>query len=207
MTDEELFAKVAAHSLVSHDRLSNLAALARSVNRRSVPGDFVECGTYKGGTAAVIGSQIASRNLWLFDSFEGLPQPSAIDGVEAGKYVGDCRGSEHEVRTILETTGFPMDHARISAGWFKDTLKGELPREVALLHCDADWYDPVLLVLETFYDRMPAGAVIILDDFGYWEGAREAFYDFCFRRNEKPLLQRCGDTQAWWIKGQTHCRT
>ncbi len=58
-----------------------------------------------------------------------------------------------------------------------------------------------LLTLETFYPAMPPGGCVVLDDFGYWPGCREAFYDFCRRSGEKPLLERVGGTQAWWIKG------
>jgi O-methyltransferase len=81
-----------------------------------------------------------------------------------------------------------------------------LPERVALLHCDADWYDSVHIVLRTFYPLIPPGGCVILDDFGYWEGCREAFYDFCLQRGEKPLLERLEADQAYWIKGKTHNR-
>ena len=77
---------------------------------------------------------------------------------------------------------------------------------IAFLHIDADWYDSVQLALETFYDRVSTGGVIILDDFGHWEGCREAFYDFAADRGIKPLLERFGHTQAYWIKDRTHNR-
>jgi O-methyltransferase len=60
--------------------------------------------------------------------------------------------------------------------------------------------------LDNFYKLIPEGGCIVLDDFGYWEGCREAFYDFCLKNNEKPLLERVGTTQAYWIKGRMNNR-
>jgi O-methyltransferase len=68
------------------------------------------------------------------------------------------------------------------------------------LHIDADWYDSVFYSLETFYQRVSDGGFIVLDDFGHWEGAREAFYDFCMEHSIKPLIERTGYTQAFWRK-------
>jgi hypothetical protein len=91
----------------------------------------------------------------------------------------------------------------IREGWFHDTFKDTLPSQVALLHCDSDWYESVSLVLETFYPLVPDGGCVILDDFGFWEGCREAFYEFCHRHGEKPLLERVERDQAFWIKKRT----
>jgi O-methyltransferase len=63
-----------------------------------------------------------------------------------------------------------------------------------------------MLVLETFYPLIPDGGVVILDDFGHWEGCRVAFYDFCKKFDEHPLLERVDYTQAYWIKGKKHSR-
>jgi len=106
----------------------------------------------------------------------------------------------------MAATGASREEFIIREGWFQDTFKQPLPENVALLHCDADWYQSVTIALETFYPRMPAGACVILDDFGYWDGCRIAFYDFCEKYGERPLLERVGNTQAFWIKGKEHNR-
>lgn len=77
---------------------------------------------------------------------------------------------------------------------------------MAFLHLDADWYDLVLLVLEAFYPLIVAGGCIDLDDFGYWEGCRQALYDFCFKYGGKPLLERTGTSQTYWFKGRGNNR-
>ena len=206
--NEHLFEKIKPFTMSSRLKLRSLKTLAESMNENNVPGDFVECGTFKGGSAAVISTALTpERKLWLFDSFEGLPDvKEEVDGADSKDWVGKCRAAEQDVIEALKTVGTSPDQYVIRKGWFQNTFQQTLPEQVALLHCDADWYDSVLLTLETFYDRMPMGGVVVLDDFGWWEGCREAFYDFCERRGEKPLLERVDCDQAFWIKGKTNNR-
>jgi O-methyltransferase len=196
--------KIAKYTLTSPDRINSLMNLADYCNRNRIEGDFVECGTYKGGSAAVLSMCMGEgRHLWLYDSFKGMPETIDKDGTEAAKYVGECAATVDDVKNAMHAVAMPDDKYSIHEGWFEDTFKpGNLPGKVALLHCDADWYNSVMLVLNTFYDRIPDGGCIVLDDFGHWEGCREAFYDFCSARNIKPLLERTGSTQAYWIKGK-----
>jgi O-methyltransferase len=204
---EQLLEKVKPYTMSSRLKLRNLKQLAELVNQTQVPGDFVECGTFKGGSAAVISTELTpERKLWLFDSFEGLPDVAEVDGAESKEWVGKCRAAEADVIAALTTVGAAPDQYFLRKGWFQDTFQQQLPERVALLHCDADWYDSVLLTLETFYERIPPGGVVVLDDFGWWEGCREAFYEFCQRHSEKPLLERVDCDQAYWIKGKTNNR-
>jgi O-methyltransferase len=196
------------YTMVDDQALLNLKALAASVLERMIPGSFVECGVYNGGSAAIVASLIAhdDRCLWLFDSFSGMPATTPVDGLDARAYIGQCVGSEDRVLEALALANFPREKLVMCKGWFVDTFQGELPEQVSFLHIDADWYENIKLCLETFYDRVPNGGVIVLDDFAYWEGCREAFYDFCFSRGIKPLLERCGLQQAYWIKSKSHNR-
>ena len=133
----------------------------------------------------------------------GNPPPSANDGPDADAYSGKLVGSVERVKTVLALVGYREKRTIIRKGLFRDTFKEPLPKRVELLHIDADWYEGVLDALTTFYDSIPDGGVVILDDFGHWEGAREAFYEFCARFNTRPVLERVGHTQAFWRKGQT----
>ncbi len=206
--DAKLLQQVRPYSLASAKKLGNLKRLAASTTERSIEGDFVECGTYKGGSAAVLGSALTpGRHLWLYDSFEGMPEVKEIDGADAGEWVGRLRASDDDVREILTLVGLSPSQYTIRKGWFDHTFLQQLPERVAVLHCDADWHASVTVVLETFYPRVAEGGVVVLDDFGWWEGCREAFYDFCARHGEKPLLERVDCDQAYWIKGKTNNRT
>lgn len=188
--------------------LNKLNTIAQDVVNRKIPGDFVECGVCNGGSAAAIACALrdTERKVWLYDSFMGMPATKEVDGQVAATYVGACVGAEEKVRQAMQISRFSEENYKIQKGWFEETFKTPLPQTVSLLHIDADWYDSVTLSLNTFYDLVPDGGVIILDDFGHWEGCREAFYDFIAQRGLKPLLERFGHTQAFWLKGREHNR-
>ncbi len=207
MKFEDLTQAISNYTLLDKKRIISLWNLINDINFRGIKGDIVECGCSKGGSSAVLRMGMGrNRKLWIYDSFQGMPETREIDGDEAKKYIGSCDASVKDVLEILSVTGAVEEEFVIIEGMFQDTFQKKLPEQVALLHCDADWYESVTLVLETFYPLMSDGACIILDDFGYWEGCRIAFYDFCEKYGERPLLERAGSTQAFWIKGKTHNR-
>jgi O-methyltransferase len=197
---------VQPYTMVDPLRLAMLHQLAQEVPDE---GDVVECGVCNGGSAAVLASVIRNhpkKSLWLYDTFQGIPPPTARDGAEAQNYSGHLIGRVDRVNEVLARVGFPRERAVIREGLFEDSFKQPLPQSVALLHIDADWYEGVLEALKTFYPLIPDGGIVILDDFGHWEGAREAFYDFCAICDTRPVLERAGYTQAFWRKGQIHNR-
>ena len=195
--------RVTPYTFCSRDKLHSLITRCNHLNRHRIAGDFVECGTYKGGSAAIIAPRLLEdRKLWLYDSFEGMPESSDKDGTAARQFVGEGKACVEEVRQLVRRSGAPEDRLVIRKGWFQETFSEPLPEKVALLHCDADWYESVMLVLETFYPLVSDGGIIILDDFGYWEGCREAFYDYCHRHNLKPLVERISSDQLFWYKNK-----
>jgi O-methyltransferase len=204
----EFIQALADYTLCTPNRLDNLWRLAKYLDIHGVVGDFVECGTYKGGTAAVLASTMGhnTRHLWLYDSFEGMPQTTEKDGADAGHWVGSCVAAQADLEAALALTALGSDRYTIRPGWFEQTFQQPLPEKIALLHCDADWYASVTEVLETFYPRLVDGGAVIFDDFGFWEGCREAVFDFCHRYRLAPLIERVGPDQAFWIKGRTHNR-
>jgi O-methyltransferase len=190
------------YSVVSAERLTNLKGLARGVVNRKINGDVVECGVAAGGSAALLAWSVlgSNKHAWLYDSFEGLPEPSDVDGPKAPQFFGANRSSANSVRAAMEMAGVLDTRYTIVEGWFHDTFKQEnAPESVALLHIDADWHDSVLLALRRWHDNVSQGGVIVLDDFGFWRGCRLAFYEFCAERQIAPDLQR-NQEQGWWEK-------
>ena len=207
--ERELLKLVQPYTMVDPIRLATLHLLARQVCEKGITGDIVECGVCNGGSAAIMAAAVAkctNHRLWLYDTFEGIPQAQQQDGELAQKYTGHFVGSVQNVKEALIKVGYPKNQVVLRKGLFLDTFKEELPDKVALLHLDGDWYDSVLSALETFYPLVCDGGFIVLDDFGYWEGARKAFYDFCRTTGIQPLLERVGHTQAFWRKGLEHNR-
>lgn len=188
--------------------LRHLYMIGRDVAERGIAGDIVECGTFNGGSAAALACGLGenARHFWLYDSFAGMPETSAADGPDAAQYVGQGVASPDKVRDAMRLAGVADAAFTIRPGWFANTFAQPLPERVAAIHIDCDWYESVALTLRTFYDRVVDGGFVILDDFGHWEGAREAFYDFIAERRLKPLVERFGHSQLFWLKGRENNR-
>lgn len=205
--DPELWRIIKPYTMSPEHVTAMLLRLLDRLNRLQVAGDVVECGVCAGGSAAVLATQLVEpHHLWLYDSFQGLPTPRTIDGPDAPPMKGKLHATAAQVREVLAKVGLAEDRYTIREGWFEDAFTQPLPQAIALLHCDADWYDSVLLTLRTLEPRVVEGGCIVLDDFGWWEGAREAFYDYCIETGQRPLLERNAAGQAFWIKGRDHNR-
>ncbi len=169
------------YTKVSVNRLINLHHLVQKVNKLNLPGDIVECGVWNGGSAAIMGAASrddenrgGTRDLWLFDSFCGLPPPSDRDGY----FQGWCQGEVKKVRRIFQRFRLSLQDVNIIPGWFDATLQTAELQTIALLHIDADWYVSVKIVLETLYDKVVEGGFVVLDDYWTWPGCREALTDY-----------------------------
>ena len=174
-------------SYISIEGLLALEAMAAKVISEGVPGDIVECGVCNGGSSLVLAQALKAspdRRLWLFDSFQGLPVPTAIDGPTAPAFAGKVVGSEDKVRRLLKRAGVPMERVHIAAGWFHETFPQVQIDGIAFLHIDADFYEPVLLSLERFYDAVAVGGFVVLDDYYdlEWPGCKAALEEFTARR-------------------------
>ena len=192
------------YTLVGFDPLHCLYALAERIDLERIAGDVVECGVYKGGTAAVL-ARVAThsrmrRTVWLFDSFQGLPPAAAIDGVKAEAYVGKLTANPEEVQELLRKTGADLRRVRLVAGFFQETFSTvEIP-QIALLNIDADWYESVKLCLEKFYDCVVPGGFISLDDYGFWPGCKAAVDEFFNQRGLACELRAVDANVRWFQK-------
>jgi len=132
----------------------------------------------------------ADRMVWVFDTFEGLPAPTASDpDYEAAvPHVGGCRGELTEVRNFFARLEI-LDRVRLVKGLFQDTVPSSPVEAVAVLHLDGDWYESTKVCLEHFYDRVSWGGVIQIDDYGHWAGARKAVNEFLHRRGIRVGLR------------------
>jgi len=146
------------------------------------------------------------RDLYLFDTFQGMPPPteedvfSAYDGYNPMRHwrrrrrEGGTSSWHHvpadEVRRAVLSTGYPADRVHLIEGRVEETLPDAAPAEIALLRLDTDWYESTKHELEHLYPRLSPGGVLLLDDYGYWEGAREAVDEFLEQTGERLLLVR-----------------
>jgi len=200
-----LLQTVRPYTMVPVPRLRTLWRLANRVRAEGVDGAFVECGSCNGGTGAILAHVAArdGRKVWLFDSFEGLPQPRPEDGERAKAWVGECLGQEEMVREVLARSGARSENVEIVKGWFEDTLAPARTGPIALLHLDADWYESTMTILEQFYDRVHPAGYLVLDDYGHWPGCRRALDEFLSKRNLRPQLIPSDHEGVWFRKPAT----
>jgi O-methyltransferase len=196
-----------AYTMMSLDRLRTLAAHAETVHREGVVGAVVECGSWRGGSLALIDWVMRrrrdARSLWAFDSFEGLPPPGARDSASArhGFFPGWCAATEDDVRRAFAAAGNQTDRLRVVRGWLADTIPMIDTGPIALLSLDVDWHDSVRTALEGLFDRVSPGGIINVDDYGRWSGCDEAVHEFMrSRRLPIAMLQRTGRHGAWLQK-------
>jgi O-methyltransferase len=196
------------YSMSGLNVLNKLYAIGLDIVNRKVDGVFVECGVYNGGSAGAISLALkgSNKHIWLYDSFEGMPDTKEIDGNFAKQYVGLTVGKIEKVKECMEIAEIKQDSYTIRQGWFEKSFELPRPEYISILHVDCDWYDSVMITLNTFYDSVQDGGAIIIDDFGHFEGCREAVFDFIKIRNIKPLFERFGHSQIFWIKNRIHNR-
>lgn len=189
------------YTMLGCRRGRTLVRLAREADRRSIPGALVDCGVWNGGSTALLSAGAPCRDVYAFDSFEGLPSPDEeVDGARSVDWVGECLGVEANVREAVHRYGSP-ERLHIVKGWFEDTFPtaGDAVGPIAVLHADGDWYESVRLTLETFYDRVSPGGFVVIDDYGVWSGARQAVDEFRAGRLLKESLIVV-EAAAYWRK-------
>jgi len=191
----KLYRQVRGHTMCSVARLRGLHEALKWVAASRLDGDVVECGCARGGSAALLALTLRQlgeqRNLWLFDTFEGLPAPSVDDPDReiAELYTGSCLGQLDEVRDSFHAWGI-ANGVQFVKGLFQDTIPQSTIGPIALLHIDGDWYDSVKVCLEELYDKVVPGGIIQFDDYGYWKGARKAVDEFFMQRKISVRLKK-----------------
>jgi len=191
--------------MLGPERIQSLMRLAQRIEDEQIPGDVVECGVYRGGSAAILARSAThsrlGRTVWLFDAFQGMPPATATDGPEASSWVGNLRSSPRRVERVLRWTGADVSRVRIVPGLFQETFRATHIPQIALLNIDADWYESVKLCLVAFYDAVAPGGIVSIDDYGLWPGCRQAVDEFLKERKLAFRMQRVDESASWFQKG------
>jgi len=199
-------------------RSKGLWDLSQNILLRNVPGAFVECGVWRGGSAGIMGLAMksfdAKRPLHLFDSFEGLPEPGPQDGTAAVEYSGGrsgghlasiakCDATLDLVRTLLfERLQLDPKKVHFHVGWFQETVPVAAKElgPISILRLDGDWYESTRVCLEHLYPKVSSGGVVILDDYNGWEGSRKATDEYRERNNITAPLVQMDPVCSYWFK-------
>lgn len=181
------------------------------------PGAFVECGVWKGGSIMMIAATlkmlgITDRDIYLYDTFEGMTPPTEADVDWKGNKVSDLLAESEkdaaiwacsaldEVRDNLSKTGYPMERFKFIKGDVLGTIPKFMPDEICLLRLDTDWYESVKHGLVHLFPRLLKGGVLILDDYGWYKGARKAVDEYFGDLPEQYLMHRIDHSGRLIIK-------
>ena len=206
-------------TMVSRERLYATVMACKHVLTQSIPGDFVECGVWRGGNSIVAAHLFArgdgARSVYLFDTFAGMTAPSpqdlrARDNRDAMiDYIAHqrethnewCYASLPDVARNFSDLNLLRPNIKFVEGDVVESLKSEanLPRTISVLRLDTDWYESTRTELEVLYPRLSRGGVLILDDYGHWGGAMKAVDEY-FENRPRPLLQYTDYTGRMGVK-------
>lgn len=175
------------NTMCSKKRVEALAKAIHFVIDNNVPGDFVECGTWKGGLAALMlynAKRTEDKRLYVYDTFEGMPEPGENDcGTSKRMYEenkGDwCRAGLDVVKSVLrEVDASYSDLCYLIKGKVEDTLDLMAPQTIALARLDTDWYESTKKELEVLYPLVVANGFVLIDDYSDWNGCRQAVDEY-----------------------------
>jgi len=209
--DRKILERALAFSMTGAPRMLALIDAVRYCVRRGLSGAFAECGVWRGGSVLAmlltlqdLGEQ--QRDVYLYDTFEGMTAPTEHDISDldppALKTWSEAERenrtpweqlftpevfNEDSVRGLLIDSGYPADRLHFVRGPVEQTLPDNAPDELALLRLDTDWYESTRHELRHLFPRLTPGGVLLIDDYGHWQGARKAVDEY-FGSEHPPLL-------------------
>lgn len=181
----------------------NMYHLVSQVLVYGVEGDLVEVGCNSGQSSVLITKTMQLHNsdkkLFVYDSFEGLPSLSPIDGI--AYHQGQLKTTEDVLRYNFKRYNLPLPE--IHRGWFKDTLANGLPDKICFAYLDGDLYESILVSLKHVYPKLAKGAVCLIDDYSDpsinplgWNklpGVKKACDEYLADKPEKVTLLYAGE--------------
>lgn len=217
---EEIYKLTRPYTMASLARMYGLYEAINYVVKNNIPGDFVECGVWKGGCSMIAGLTLrnagdSGRRLWLYDTYSGMTQPTVKDvqagGASAALPVWRKSKQENgandwnyasidEVKENMMSTGYPEENTILVQGKVEETIPDRAPGEIAVLRLDTDWYESTYHELKYLFPKLSPHGVLILDDYGWWKGSREATDQYIAENNIQMLLNRIDSSCRMGIK-------
>ncbi len=215
----EIVRAVQPFTMTSPERILSLCEAVRYVVQNDIAGDIVECGVWRGGSMAaaarvLLAMHAAERRLWLYDTYDGMTEPDENDVDFLGRAAAVllrqssredarsiwCRSPIDGVRQVMAETGYPEERLEFVQGDVQETLPKRHPRQIALLRLDTDWHESTRCELEILFPRLVVGGVLIVDDYGHWQGCRRAVDEYFAENGISMLLNRIDYTGRIGVK-------
>jgi O-methyltransferase len=206
------YLKVRSATMVNAARSYALWEAVRYVCGRGIAGSYVECGVWKGGQSMLAALAFSRHDrypyLELYDTFAGMSEPTERDirskdakpaleqwaARQATDHNAWAYASLEEVKANMAGTGYPTEKIRYHVGMVEHTLMESLPERISILRLDTDWYESTKIEMEMLFPRISSGGVLIVDDYGYWQGAKTAVDEYLAREGVALYLARIDRT-------------
>lgn len=193
----KIFQECKPYTMTSIERMYALYNAVKYVVQNNIEGDFVECGVWRGGSSMMIAltlnsMNIKDRKIYLYDTFEGMSEPTENDvdfrGGNADNLLKQniqdkensvwCLADLQDVQNNMKLTQYPLGNVQFVKGKVEDTIPQTISEKIALLRLDTDWYESTAHELKYLYPKLSTKGVLIIDDYGHWEGCRKAVDEY-----------------------------
>jgi len=196
---------VSPYTMTSRMQILALIDSVKYIAKYQIHGSIVECGVWKGGSIMAIVKTLLNLHqqdteIYLFDTFEGMTKPTIADGKRAHDMYEQFQNSDNSTkwsRTEIEnvkknvfSTNYNKEKFHFIKGKVEDTLPAKAPDKISLLRLDTDFYESTLHELTHLFPRLVKGGVIIIDDYGYWQGSKKAVDEYFEEFDDCILLNR-----------------
>lgn len=215
----QIYERCREFTMTSRERMYALYQAVNYAVEAGIPGDLVECGVWKGGSAMVMALALArrgsfDRKIYLYDTFSGMAQPTEKDTkigssvaaldtwgtrVREG-YVDWCYASLEDVKKNMASTGYPAGNIVFVPGKVEETIPEVAPGRIAVLRLDTDWYESTAHELKFLYPLLSLHGVLVLDDYGHWAGMKEAFDTYYAQNRAAMMLTRVDGSARIGVK-------
>jgi hypothetical protein len=215
----QLAAMAKNYTMTSIERMYALYKSIEYISSKKIQGDIVECGVWKGGSAMLAALSLLefeknpTREILLYDTFSGMSAPTARDVSFKGEVATEiwlrsskgnqtdwCLASQSAVRDVMYSTGYPKERITLVPGRVEETIPAMIPDRIALLRLDTDWYESTLHELRHLYPKLSSGGILLIDDYGYWKGAKDAVDQYLNENGIQLMLTRLDSTGRLAVK-------
>lgn len=209
--DNEIINLCNNFTITTIKRQENILNVVENIIKKNIQGDLIEIGVYKGGIIMMILYKlmqlgITDRKVHLYDTFNGMTEPCEYDidryGITAD-YKNEgirCYASYDEVYNNIISTGYPIENIIFHIGDIRNINKNDIPEKISLLRLDNDWYELYKFELPIFEPLVQQNGVIIIDDYNYWSGCKNAVDEYISNINYKPDIKIIDDCAIYWHK-------
>jgi hypothetical protein len=217
-SERAILTRIAPFTMTSVERQLALIRAVRHVVHAGIAGAVVECGVWRGGSSMAAALTLrqegrTDRDLYLYDTFSGMTAPTDADRTAEGELAREMMARDdspggvraiagiEDVRANMAATGYPAARLHFVAGAVEQTIPAQAPAgPIALLRLDTDWYESTKHELTHLFPRLVEGGVLIIDDYGHWDGARRAVDDYLAGLPKRYLLSRIDYTGRMIVK-------